>query len=146
MRPEDSSAAYQLPHVSLLYWRKYLLLTAALTTPHSVTPRSPPLCSKWKPGISRPTREFLAVGGNKAHLLSICPFSNIFDISPIYSNLFRLTASDFRLQANPSAPPCMNYGWFMEIPLRISSAGTAGMTEVSRHVKVAQGIRLLRTC
>lgn len=41
-------------------------------------------------------------------------FLGIFDIPPVYSNLFRLTVLEVRLDMNHSARPCMNYGWFTE--------------------------------
>lgn len=80
------------------------------------------------------------LGIKRAKYIYVCPFSGIFDISPVYSNLLRLTALDGRLNANHSTQPCINYEWFTEIMVRISSAGTVGIAKDWRHVKVFQGI------
>lgn len=71
---------------------------------------------------------------NRPSHIYVCPFSSIFDKSPVYSNLFRLTALDVWLHANHSAQPGVRYRWFTEL--------AAGIAEASRHVKGFQGIRV----
>ena len=49
------------------------------------------------------------LGIKRAKHIYVCPFSGIFDISPVYSNPLRLTALDIRLNTNHSTLPCMNF-------------------------------------
>ena len=78
---------------------------------------------------SKETQESLGqwwLGKNKPNHIHICHFSNIFDKSPIYSNLLRHATLDVWPNVNHSTQPCMNYGWFTEITV-CSGAGASLM-------------------
>lgn len=105
-RPEGTLSGYLRPPAILLHFGRISLFHAG---PPLMALLGCPLNTHYESNGNQESLDQGWWGKKRAAHIYVCPFSGIFDISPVYSNLFSLTTLDVWLNVNHSTQPCVNY-------------------------------------